>query len=288
MKKTTTKRKAIKQKRKQQKGSSENIYFETILIIILIPTLVLVLIPIFNTSGIYEEQYLGEGLNVRILTDKNIYDPDNEIILIVRNNSDELVYFEPCEYLNNFEKKVNGKWVAENKIVDDDIYDEYDFDKRNSVIKCKIDLPQSGGGIYRAVVNVYRDCEKPGYNMCKSSETFYSNEFEIEVNEDDFCEDKILENCDGEKVSITGTFITSKACFLSRIENRIVKYQWAGGVMIDNSEGMREDEKYKVIGVVKKGGQVCGKKNEQCMLDEQGVTLPYPTRIEVEEIYLVK
>ena len=288
MKKTTTKRNVTKQKKRRQEGSTQNIYFEMVLIIILTPTLAFVMTSAFNTGKIHGKQCLEEDKSVKILTDRNIYNPDDEIFLIVKNNSNGLVYFEPCEYLNNFEKKVNGKWIVESKVINDGVYDEYDFDKKSNVIKCKIDLPQSGEGIYRTVVNVYYDCEKPGYNMCKSSKTLYSNEFEIEANKDDFCEDKILENCDGKRVSVIGTFITSKAYFLSGIENRIVKYQWAGGILIDNSEEMKEDEKYKVIGVIKKGGQVCGKNGKQCMLDEQGAILPYPTRIEVEEIYLVK
>ncbi|MEA2097489.1 MAG: hypothetical protein U9P70_00175 [Patescibacteria group bacterium] len=180
MRKTITKRRITKQRKKQKKGFTQNIYFETILIILLIPTLVFVLVPIFNTNGIYKEQCLEESKNVRILTDKNIYNPNDKIVLIVKNNSDEMVYFEPCEYLNNFDKKVNGRWITESDIIDNEIYDEYDFDKKDSIIKCKIDLPQSGDGIYRAVVKVYRDCKMPGYSMCKSSETFYSNEFEVE------------------------------------------------------------------------------------------------------------
>jgi len=289
--KTTTKRKITKQRKKQitkKKCSIKNIYFEVILIIFLIPILTFTMILAFNTSKIYEKQYSKESKSVRILTDKNIYNPDDGIVLIVRNNSDELVYFEPCEYLDNFEKKVNGRWVAENKIIDDSLYDEYDFDKKNSVIKCKIYLPQSGEGIYRAVVNVYRNCEKPGYNMCRSSEIFYSNEFEVIGDKNDLCEDKILENCDGKKVSVIGTFITSKAHFLSEIEDRIVKYQWAGGILIHGHSGMEVGKKYNVIGVIGKGGRRCGDKAEQCMLDEKGMILPYPTRIEVEEVYLVK
>ena len=289
MRKTTTKKRVIKQRKKQQKKRSvKNIYFEVILIILFIPTLAFVMILAFNTGKTYERQYSKESENVRILTDKNIYDQDDEIVLIVRNNSDGLVYFEPCEYLNNFEKKIDGKWVAESGVINDKIYDEYDFDKKNSVIKCKIDLPQSGDGIYRVIVNVYHNCEKPGYNTCRSSETLYSNEFEVESNKDDLCEDKILENCDGKKVSVIGTFITSKAHFLSEIEDRIVKYQWAGGILIHGHSGMEVGRKYNVIGVIGKGGRRCGDKAEQCMLDEKGMILPYPTRIEVEEVYLVK
>jgi hypothetical protein len=154
MKKQTNKTKKTKQKKKQQNRSGENIYFEVILMIILIPTLVFVLVPIFSTDKIHKEHYSKDGKDVKILTDKNIYSLNDEIVLIVKNNSGEPVYFEPCEYLNNFEKKVSEKWVAENKIMSNKIYDEYVFDKKKSVTKCEIDLPKSGEGVYRTVVKV--------------------------------------------------------------------------------------------------------------------------------------
>ncbi|MCK5084782.1 MAG: hypothetical protein KAQ64_03955 [Candidatus Pacebacteria bacterium] len=292
MKKQTNKTKItkkIQQKKKRQKCLCENIYFEVILMIILIPIFSFFVLSVLNKNeSNFTNKIIKDSKDVRILTDKNIYGLNDEIVLIVKNNSGEPVYFEPCEFLNNFEKKVNGKWVAENKIMSNNIYNEHAFDKKDNVIKCEIDLPQSGKGIYRSVVSMYYNCGKPGYDTCRSSEVFYSNEFEVTGDKNDFCEDRILENCDGKKVSVIGTFITSKAHFLSEIENREVKYQWAGEIMIDNSKGMKEGERYKVIGIVRKGGQLCGMNNEQCMLDEKGVVLPYPTRIEVEKIYSIK
>ncbi|MCK4591947.1 hypothetical protein KAT63_00735 [Candidatus Parcubacteria bacterium] len=180
MKKQISKTKITKQKKKQQKRLNGNIYFEVILMIILIPLFSFFVLSVFGTNKIYKEHYLKDSKDVKILTDKNIYNLNDEIVLIVKNNSGEPVYFEPCEYLNNFEKKINGKWVAENKIISNKIYDEHAFDKKNSVIKCEIDLPQSGKGVYRTVVNVYYNCGKPGYDTCRSFETFYSNEFEVE------------------------------------------------------------------------------------------------------------
>ena len=180
MKKQTIKRKKIKQKKKQQKYLNENIYFEVILMIILIPLFSFFVLSVFGTNEIHKEHYIKDGKDVKILTDKNIYSLNDKIVLIVKNNSGEPVYFEPCEYLNNFEKKVSEKWVAENKIMSNKIYNKHAFDKKNSVIKCEINLPKSDEGVYRTVVNVYYDCKKPGYDTCKSSETFYSNEFEVE------------------------------------------------------------------------------------------------------------
>ena len=180
MKKQISKTKITKQKKKQQKSLNGNIYFEVILMIILIPLFSFFVLSVFGTNKIYKEHYLKDSKDVKILTDKNIYNLNDEIVLIIKNNSGEPVYFEPCEYLNNFEKKVGEKWVAENNFTSDKTYDKFDFNKRKSVTKCEIDLPKSGEGVYRTVVNVYYNCGKPGYDTCKSSETFYSNEFEVE------------------------------------------------------------------------------------------------------------
>ncbi len=180
MKKKTNKTSKTKQKKKQQNSMNENIYFEVILMIILIPVFSFFVLSIFETNKVYKGYYSKDSKDVKILTDKNIYSLNDEIVLIVKNNSGEPVYFEPCEYLNNFEKKVNGKWVAENKTTSDKTYDKSDFDKRKSIIKCEMDLPRSGKGVYRTIVNAYYNCGKPGYDTCRSFETFYSNEFEVE------------------------------------------------------------------------------------------------------------
>lgn len=297
--KTKTKIKATKRKKKQQKYLGERIYFEVILMIILIPTIVLFLVPIFQKPLFkeacrqpYKVVYRADNKNsVEITTEKNIYKIGDKVVLSIKNNSENSIYFEPCEYLNNFEKKINNVWVSEKGAVENGIYDTYDFKKEENITNCSISLPKSGVGIYRAVVRIYYNCQIPGENMCSDSKVFYSNEFEVISDENDFCDDKVLENCDGKRVSVTGTFITSKAHFLSGIENRIVEHQWAGGIMVDYNlevERMKDDKRYNVIGVIRKGGQPCGRNNEQCMLDERGVVLPYPTRMEVEKVYLVE
>ena len=302
--KTKVKAKTIKRKKKQQKYLGEKVYFEIILMVILIPVTVLFLIPIFN-KPVFKKSYKplqktvymsGDRYSAEITTEKNVYRIGDKITLSVKNNSNSPIYFKPCEYLNNFEKRVNGVWVAEKGAVENEVYDSSNFKREESVTSCNVDLPKSGVGIYRAVVKVYYNCQIPGGNKCSNSKTFYSNEFIVKAadfplaidNKNDFCEDKVLENCDGKRVSVIGTFITSKAHFLSGIEDRIVEHQWAGGIIIDNPERMKEGGKYKVVGVIRKGGQPCGLNNEQCMLDERGVVLPYPASIEVEKVYLVE
>ena len=281
-------------KTKKQKNNLKNLNgvlnFATVLYVFFAVVLLILLLSIvkinYEMRKICGDNYYTSTKGVEINTDKNVYLNTEKINLIIKNNEEQSIYFKPCEYLNNFEKKVDGEWKKERVIVKDTYYyDQVSFNKNKSVTKCEIELPEAGEGTYRSVIEIYYNCLKPGY--CESSKTFYSNEFEVNM-KDSFCEDKILENCDGKKVSIIGTFVTSKAQFLTEIEDRKVKYQWAGGIMIDYSEGMKENERYKVIGVIRKGGQVCGMNNEQCMLDEKGATLPYPTRIEVEKFYLIK
>ena len=185
--KTKTKAKATKRKKKQQKYLGEKIYFEVILMVILIPTIVLFLVPIFQEPLFKESHkllnktvYKADNKNyVEITTGKNIYRVGDEMIISIKNNSSDSIYFEPCEYLNSFEKKINGIWVDEKSVVENEIYDSRNFKKEESITNCSVSLPKSGAGIYRAVVRIYYDCQTPGENMCSDSKVFYSNEFRV-------------------------------------------------------------------------------------------------------------
>jgi len=179
MKKQIKKTKIIKQKKKQQKCPNNNIYLEVILLAIIAPILTLVLVYVFKADKIQKEPNSKESKDVKILTDKNIYNLNDEIVLIVRNNSGKSIYFEPCEYINIFEKKINGEWKKESVVINNDssYYNQDSFNKNKSITKCEVKLPKSGEGIYRSVVQIYYNCVKPG--RCESSEVFYSNEFEV-------------------------------------------------------------------------------------------------------------
>jgi len=185
--KKQTKTKIIKRKKKQQKYFGETIYFEVVLMIVLIPTVVLFLVPIFQKplfKEIYKQPYrmvykTDNKNSVEITTEKNVYKIGDKMVLSIKNNSSDSIYFEPCEYLNNFEKKIDGVWVGEKNIVEDKIYDSNNFKREESVTSCNINLSKLGAGIYRAVVEVYYDCQMPGKNMCSSSRDFYSNEFKV-------------------------------------------------------------------------------------------------------------
>jgi|GEM_PF-2904923 len=184
----TTKRKTTRQKKTRQKYLGERIYFEVILMIVLIPTIVLFLVPIFNKpisekprEPLYEKIYKNSGkYSIEVTTEKNVYRLGDEMTLSIKNNSGDSIYFEPCEYLNNFEKKVNGVWISERSAVEDKIYDANNFRREENVTNCSVNLPKSAGaGIYRAVVRIYYDCQMPGGDMCSDSKVFYSNEFKV-------------------------------------------------------------------------------------------------------------
>lgn len=132
----------------------------------------------YETEKIYDNNHQTNIKSVEISTDKNVYDRSEKINLTVENNEKQSIYFEPCEYLNNFEKKINGKWERENAVVNNnDCYNQHSFNKSKNITECKVESPKSGEGIYRFVIQIYYNCLKPGY--CDNSKTFYSNEFEI-------------------------------------------------------------------------------------------------------------
>ena len=131
----------------------------------------------YKMQEIYSKDYNVNIENVEISTDKNVYVSSEKINLAVKNNERQSIYFEPCEYLNNFEKKIDGEWKRENKTVNDNSYDQSGFNKNKSVTECKVEPPKSGEGIYRFVIQIYYNCLKPG--RCDNSKTFYSNEFEV-------------------------------------------------------------------------------------------------------------
>lgn len=160
------------------------IVFQVVLIIIAIPIFSFSAITVFG--NIFYEKTCGNseifthGGKVNILTDKKLYYEKEKIILAVENDSEKPIYLEPCEYLNNLEKKVNGNWEPYKKTVQNKVYDDHGFEKKKRVTICELGLPKMEGGTYRVVVKVYYDCKKPGENMCGKSDTFYSNGFEIE------------------------------------------------------------------------------------------------------------
>ena len=176
-----------RKKKKQQKYLGEVIYFEVILMVILIPTTVLFLVPIFQ-KPLFKDMHrqphkivyeIDNENSVEITTEKMVYRHGDKATLFIKNNSNNSIYFEPCEYLDNFEKKVNGVWINGRGVVKNKIYDSSNFRKGKSVTSCNINLSKLGVGTYRTVVKVYYNCQMPGGDMCSRSKTFYSNEFKV-------------------------------------------------------------------------------------------------------------
>lgn len=107
----------------------------------------------------------------------------------------------------------------------------------------------------------------------------------------EFCDEKILENCDSKKIILKGDlkYIPKGPIpILTNIENREVKYVWNGGVFLiwPNNEipNILEGTSIAVIGKVFKGGQPCSPpgRPEQCLA-------PYhATQIKVEKYEIIK
>lgn len=164
-------------------GLDAEIVFRVVLIIIIIPIFSFLAVTVFGnifykkTCG--NNEIFTHGGKVNILTDKKLYYEKEKIILAVENDSGGPIYLEPCEYLNNLEKKVDGSWEPYKETVQNKIYDDNGFEKKKRVTICELSLPIMEVGTYRVIVKIYYDCKKPGENMCEKSDTFYSNEFEI-------------------------------------------------------------------------------------------------------------
>jgi len=175
MKKKTKNTKTNKNKKYSHDAG---LYFEIILIIIIIPLFSFFVITVFNQNDNIIKKVIIEE-DVKIMTDKVFYIAGDEIKFLIENVSEESIYFEPCEYLNKFEKRVDGKWKKVLIQDNEKIYDESGFKIERRMTNCNIKLATEENGIFRVVVQVYYDCEKPGEEMCEYSKMFYSNEFEI-------------------------------------------------------------------------------------------------------------
>lgn len=176
----------MKQKNKTKKWKktaarkNANIYFETVLAIIIIPLFSFLALSILGkNSSCLIKNILPDKSDIKIFTEKTSYYAGENIELFIKNDSKKSIYFEPCQYLNKFEKMANGKWMESSDYGGAKVYDESEFNKGKKFASCKIQLPESGMGTYRAVVQIYYECEKPGESTCKNSDVFYSNEFEV-------------------------------------------------------------------------------------------------------------
>ncbi len=148
-------------------------------IMAILPVFLLVIFSPLMTNNSPRGNYLADNLkDIIVSTDKKTYGLEDEIVLIIENYSKRSIYSEPCEYLNNFEKKVNESWVALASPQKEKIFDKSGFNKSKNVTKCIVKLPQASEGTYRANVKIYYGCAKP--EACAGSSKFLSNEFTVQ------------------------------------------------------------------------------------------------------------
>jgi len=175
------KQKSIKKTNKKNKkkvGGSN--FFELIIVVIIILSLFSVLMLLFfleikNNS----KNNKLKTQNISIMTDKEFYSSEEDIILFVENNSKEVIYIEPCIYQDKFEKKIDGMWQEVPIHNEERIYSELGFNRENRVKNCSVMLPSGEKGLYRSIIQVFYNCRKPGKEECQKYETFYSNEFNV-------------------------------------------------------------------------------------------------------------
>lgn len=179
MKQKNKTKKAIKYKKEAMRKNA-SIYFEMVLAIIIIPLFSFLALSVFGkNSSDFINKILPIKSDIKVFTGKTSYFAVENIELFIKNDSEKSIYFEPCQYLNKFEKMVNGQWVKFSNYEGAKIYDESEFNKEKNFVNCKIQSPENGMGTYRAIVQIYYECEKPGESMCKNSDIFYSNKFEV-------------------------------------------------------------------------------------------------------------
>lgn len=127
-----------------------------------------------------DNAYLVENVDrIFVKTDKSVYQLGDKIILAIENYSDRSIYSQPCEYLDNFEKYVNGKWINLGIKHENIEYDRSGFNLSKKTTRCALSLPkEKGEGVYRFVVKLYHGCREP--ENCIGAVDFYSNEFKVE------------------------------------------------------------------------------------------------------------
>lgn len=171
--------KTAKNTKKLLKLDAEILFY--IIIMAMLPVFIAALYVQFEKiDNLRKNAYLIENIDkIIIRTDKEIYKFPEKIVLAIENHSNRSIYSQPCEYLNNFEKYIDGKWVNSGTKPEKIEYDRSGFNLSKKIAKCTLPLPDNeGDGVYRFVVKVYHGCQEP--EKCTGSIDFYSNEFRVE------------------------------------------------------------------------------------------------------------
>lgn len=168
-----------KHKKGEFKIDAEMMFY--FILMAILPVYVAVLYLQFKTiDDLGKDPYFASNVGkISVKTDKAIYNFGESIVLAIENNSEQSIYSEPCEYLDNFEKLANGKWESFGAKRESATYDESGFNLSKKIAKCSLPIPKEEG-IYRFSVMLYRGCKKP--ELCEGATTFYSNEFKVVSN----------------------------------------------------------------------------------------------------------
>lgn len=114
--------------------------------------------------------------------DKISYRPDEMINLDIINNSNESIYLAPCQYFNDFEKKISDKWQAVTLNACSDVeaaMDPTSIEKISKKAEESVLAKNLGEGVWRGVSVVYFGCQKAQAESCVNNQKIYTNEFTI-------------------------------------------------------------------------------------------------------------
>ena len=179
------KRKTKNKKSFLQADWNAKIYFAGILVIAFWAAYTCLFFSLSLIKNVYWEKCATETYsvqsdinNIAVKTDKNIYSGNEKISFSIINKSNKAIYVKPCEYIANYEKKVDGKWLKIENNKTQEKYDSLNFDKKEKEVICSITPPETAG-IFKIALNVYSKCRKAGAEFCQESKKLYSNEFEV-------------------------------------------------------------------------------------------------------------
>lgn len=113
--------------------------------------------------------------------DKEIYSKGEDMTANIINNSNKTIYLAPCEYFNEFQKKVGSKWqTTVLSSCSPFVTETVDaFEKISQKVEEKISLDGLSAGIWRGISNIYFDCRRAKSQSCRKKQAIYSPEFEI-------------------------------------------------------------------------------------------------------------
>lgn len=136
-----------------------------------------------NILSVSAPNFIADKINYRV--DKKVYAANDQISLIITNDSDKPIYLAPCQYFNKFEKKVSNKWQLPLTLYN--CAAEYEagansFEKNSRQTEEKITAKQLGEGIWRGISTIYFGCKEAKVSSCKEKKAIYSNEFIIDKN----------------------------------------------------------------------------------------------------------